>query len=430
MREIINKILLLRRSKITLSVIFATVEKCFEMIIGMLTGMVVIRCLRVEDYAIISTIGAYATFIGFLNFAPENYLYKSFVHLKKEEVKYYADSYIFFDILNGFVLFLLYAAIGVILSWKFGNSGYIIIAISNGLNLLFRQIYNVARIVLELNYKQKTITKISMIVRIASLLLTFLLIFNKSLLFYVCIGLMTCVLEVLCTFLGYKKIIKNIKGNSLQSRKEIIVKSFKEYALINHFTGVLTSIIYASDTMFLGWFCDLQTVGIYGIALGCINYTILIFQILQKQTSIALGNSSDRKRDVEIVKKFVKVSFWGSLIIVLVFLLGGRIILKIYTGYDDIEELYLYSLMILIGVSAFNCVRPITSYINLKCNLNKYFFKVLLPILIFTMVLYTLASKLFGGMGVALSNIIVYSVWAIMVIYTFIKHIRGSEKNV
>ena len=53
---------------IVTSLLYAMGEKCFEMLMGIITGMIVIRSIRVEDYAIITTIGAYSTFIGFLNF--------------------------------------------------------------------------------------------------------------------------------------------------------------------------------------------------------------------------------------------------------------------------------------------------------------------------------------------------------------------------
>lgn len=414
------------------SLFLAIGEKIYETIIGLVVGMIVIRCIEIEDYAVITTIGAYSTFIGFLNFSPENYLYKCFSKCNSEEITQHVKAYIFFDILNGGILFFLYSLIGVFLFYKSSYIGYLIIAIQNGIMLLIRQIYNVSRIVLELEYMQKKITLISIFVRTCSILLTFLLIFNKSLFFYAIISLITCMLEMILTYLGCKKFLV-IEAVKKYSRKQIIIKSFKEYALVNHFSGVLTSIIYASDTMFLGWFCDMKTVGIYGIALGCINYSIAIFQILQKQTSIALGNSKNKKRDIEIVNKFTLVSVILAMIVVLGFVFWGKVVLKIYTGYQDVDtinSLYRYALIILIGVSSFNCVRPITSYINLRCSLIKYFTFVLIPIFALTMVTYFYSSKIWGGIGIAISNIIVYSIWSIIVIIIYIVNATNSKENI
>ena len=64
------------KTPIVMSLFFAMAEKVFEMLVGFITGMIVIRCLKIEDYAVISSISAYSTFIGFLNVAPENYLFK------------------------------------------------------------------------------------------------------------------------------------------------------------------------------------------------------------------------------------------------------------------------------------------------------------------------------------------------------------------
>lgn len=415
---------------IVTSLLYAMGEKCFEMLMGIITGMIVIRSIRVEDYAIITTIGAYSTFIGFLNFSPENYLFKSFSKFKKEEVTNYAHSYIVFDLLNGSVLLGVYFAIGLILYNRYGYIGYIIIALQNGITLLLRQIYNVSRIVLELNYRQRRLTVISMVVKSCTLLLTLLLLLNRSLLFYAYISVISCLLEVVLTYVGCKRVlsVQKTRGGNWWT---IIYASFKEYALVNHFSGVLTSIIYASDTMFLGWFCDLRTVGIYGIALSCINYTIAFFQILQKQTSIALGNSKTKERDIKVVNKFVGISVAASGIMILVFGTIGKILLRIYTGYQneiELNELYQYSLIILIGVSAFNCVRPITSYINLRCDLVKYLLGVLTPILALTLISYYLSSKYWGGIGIAYANIFVYALWAFIVIGIYIVRVKTVEK--
>ena len=414
------------KTPIVMSLFFAMAEKVFEMLVGFITGMIVIRCLKIEDYAVISSISAYSTFIGFLNVAPENYLFKGFASFKKEEVTEYAYSYIIFDLLNGCILLGIYFVIGIILYNRFGHIGYIIIALQNGISLLLRQIYNVSRIILELNYLQRKITAITIFVRTCTLIMTLLLLLNKSLLFYAIISTISCAMEVLLTYVGCKKILV-IKHGNHYNWLSIVYNSFKEYALVNHFSGVLTSIIYASDTMFLGWFCDMRTVGLYGIALTCINYTIAFIQILQKQTSIALGNSKTKERDIEIVNKFVAISVGISALMIIGFLILGKAVLKIYTGYQDemaLNELYRYSLNILIGVSTFNCVRPITSFINLRCNLMRYLLGVLTPVLVLTLISYYISSKYWGGLGIAYSNIFVYSVWAVIVIGIYIVKIK------
>ena len=86
---------------------------------------------------------------------------------------------------------------------------------------------------------------------------------------------------------------------SLNLRRSIkeLKNIFFDFVFLNHISGVLNSIIYASDTMFLSWFCKEAVVGRYGIVLGAINYVTVLFQVIQKQVSIALGKSSslDRK---------------------------------------------------------------------------------------------------------------------------------------
>ena len=136
-------------------------------------------------------------------------------------------------------------------------------------------------------------------------------------------------------------------------------------------------------------------------------------------------------RDIKVVNKFVGISVAASGIMILVFGTIGKILFRIYTGYQneiELNELYQYSLIILIGVSAFNCVRPITSYINLRCDLMKYLLGVLTPILALTLISYYLSSKYWGGIGIAYANIFVYALWAFIVIGIYIVRVKTVEK--
>ena len=54
----------------------------------------------------------------------------------------------------------------------------------------------------------------------------------------------------------------------------------------------------------------------------------------------------------------------------------------------------------------------------------RYLLGVLTPVLVLTLISYYISSKYWGGLGIAYSNIFVYSVWAVIVIGIYIVKIK------
>lgn len=398
----------------------ALIEKIFEMVINFLFSMFVVRALDIKDYAVITTFTGYMTFVGFVNMAPETYLYKSYSTLNRELLNKNISSFLVFNAIKAIIILFVYLIIGSVLSQRLSNYYYLFIGITNGLILFFEQFYCVARIILEINYKQYKLTRLTLITKFLRVLLTLSLFINNSFVLYCIIVLVIAFIEDSIVFWVS---IKEINFRFTFEKfifLENIKNALSEFVFFNHICGVLNSIIYSSDTVFLGWHVKEEVVGHYGIVLTCVNYVTAICQVVQKQVSIALGRSSVYKENQKTVYKFMKLSVSMSVCAVVAYICIGNPLLKIYAGDSYVVEMFWYALFILIGASIFNAVRPMLIYIMYRGNLAEYLKRILIPIFLFSMVVYYFTSKCYGAIGLSFGNIITYGIWSIFsVIYYF-----------
>ena len=414
------------REIVSSSVFLAIIEKILEMTINFVFSMVVVRLLDIKDYAVITTFTGYMTFVSFINIPPETFLYKSYSSYNKKERDEKITSFLFFDNIKAFIILCTYLIIGYMLSQKFNNIYYFFIALTNGLIIVAEQFYCIGRIILELNSKQYKLTKLTLMARVLRLALIFSLLIKNSFIIYCSVMIFVAYAE---DFIGFTIAIKEIKYSYKFNFKNIISNikfTLKDFVFLSHIAGVLNSIIYSSDTVFLGMFCDETIVGQYGIVLSCINYIAVLFQVVQKQVSIALGKDSNIKNNQKSVNFFGKLCFISSALILLMYVLFGKQLLKIYSGNSFADVMYWYGLFVLIGTCVFNVIRPLIIYLMYRDKMSIYLMHILIPVFIFTIVIYYMSSKYYGGIGIAFCNILAYLFWSILVI---VRYFRITRRN-
>lgn len=402
--------------------LYALAEKAFEFLINFLINYVVIRMLPIESYAVITVVAGYATIISFLNIAPENQLFQIFYSLNAKQLKRKMQDYASFDFIKAVFIAGIYILLGIYLAHTTGNDQYIYYTILLGVFQMEELLWQLLRLYFELTYQQKKLIIITIISRILKLILIMALFRFHSLLVYILINLGAMLLELaIGVMILYKKKIVNKNDMRMHFSLKRVRESFSQFALLNHVSGTLGAIIYSSDTVFLQLFVSQALVGRYGIVLAALNYINVIFQILQKQTGIALGNSGNWKDSKMTVSKFMRLSVCGSIAVILAYLIAGRWGLRFYAGTLYIDEMYSWGLFILLGASFFNALRPMFISIIYKGNLKRYLLRVLIPVFMIMVLAYYLSSRFYGVMGIAVSNMLVYGIWGVSVIFTYRK---------
>lgn len=402
-------------TKILHSIKYSIVEKIFDIIISLLSSIIVTRYLARESYGIISYAASYMIIFNIINIAPENYLFKEYNRLKKDvnNLNECINSFLKFNIIKGFILFFLNIVVGLIVWVKTDKSIFLIVMISNGLVYLLNQLSATIRVVFEVDFNQKAITKIFLIAKMFRFMISLLLIIFPSIYIVLLRDLLFCFIQ---SVLFYFYFISNYKQFKIKYDFKYsfvyIKKSLFEYSIWTHFTGVITNFIYGIDPFILGFFVSMIDIGNYSIALNSSNYFIILFQVLQKNTSIALANITDESEENEVTTKFFIVSIFFAIMQFLGFVFFGKYYLSLFVT-DSIDIIYLYSFYIVLGVTIVNSIRPLSIYLILKYDAKKYFLYSTLPSGIFTIILYFCAAYNFGTIGIAKANVLAYIFWLV-----------------
>lgn len=405
--------------KIKFSVFFGLLEQGISIVFGFLSTYLTIKYISRDVYGIYNYVLSFMVIINFINIVPANYLFKVKNELEnKEELDKFISAFFVFEILKGILIFSLNVFIGFFLYLKFRQTEYLLVAIvNNGILFFINQIISVIRIILNLNFLQKKITKYILISTIIKVMLLYSLYFWQELEIVVFSTLISQ--TILCIFL-YKTLLKNTDFKFTKINKDLIYKkneeSIKSYTLITHLLGVISDVIYRIDPLILGFFVSMTTIGRYSVALNLGNYFMIVFQVLQNNASIALANMNDNLEESKVISRFIIISIVLATFQYVLFIIFGRIFLKIFVETVEIEEIYRYMKYILLGLSFMNSFRVLTSYISLKSNPKILLLNVTIPVAFFSIFTYVTAAISTGANGVAFMNILNYLFFCVLLI--------------
>jgi len=402
------------RKKILHSISFGLIEQILNIILGFIISVITIRYLSRSNFGLISYAASFFAIINFINIAPENYLFK--INNKIENEVEYLKSYEFFSIFKSLLIFIIFLIIGIAISIKNNNITYLLVFLSNSIFFSFNQIANIYKVKLELEFKQKIITLSVLLGKTAKAILIIFLIYTPK----IEIVLISQILEVVVYVIYRRRYLKRVldfnKKISFSYAYNIIKKSSLNYSIWTHLMGVITNFIYKIDPFILGFFVSMEQIGTYSIALKISNYFIIIFQLLQKNSLIALSNISKLKEKNNIIFKFNILSIILSILQFVLFLFLGKHILALYVNKDEIEIVYNYMFYILFGLSIINGFRPLISYLTLIDDVKKVLFYCIIPSGIFTFIIYIISAYKFGTIGIAKANVLAYFFWTILLI--------------
>ncbi|NBI29330.1 oligosaccharide flippase family protein [Chengkuizengella marina] len=418
------------RKKIISSVSYGLSEKFIDILFGLIASIIMARYLLRSDYGIIGYIASIATIVQIVNLAPETFFYKKFKSFNKKEKFTFLNSYFIFNVLKSTLIVILNIAIGVFLLILHGDLMYLIVIIVNSFVLFIKNINAVMNIFLEVSFLQKFITRFFLISRLIRTLVLSILILIPNLYIVLLSDIVFVTIQFVLSFIYLKGHFDyKFKGVKLKEWYSIIKKSILNFSLWAHMSGVVTNIIYRIDPFILGFFTTMTIVGNYSIALVIANYFIVVFQIIQKNTNIALANLSEDepKKASLVVKKFIIISAVLSIIQYLCFIMFGEYLLKLYVEGNDIKIIYEYLVFILLGLSIFNTFRPLLSYLTIKHSPFKFFIYCILPSGVFTIIAYTLAAANFGAIGVAKANVFAFS-FSVICMIVLLLHYKFAKK--
>lgn len=410
------------KNKLADLAIFSLLETIVVRLSRLLLWFILTRVLPRSEVGALGLGFGYWALFSLLLIAPESILYRDFPKIKKEgQVNLFISSFLFFGILRTIVITFIATAIAIYLFIKYKTYTVsiclLLITIANCLQVLQGPV----RELFKVDFKQRLAAAINFFIETFSLIaFSLVLYFTRSLFFY--LAALVIVRFIALSIWLYIFSQKYGPPHRVKFKKlyTLLMYTFKDFSLWNHFNGAITNFVYNIDTAVLSWLgMSLVVIGNYSIALRVANFFFLLPMTLQSVTTIALSNLKNRKKELGI-NIFLKYGIVLSVIQLLFFLFCGKWIIKFFAKTEGLEEAFRYGLLIMAGISILNAVRPLISWLAINGNLREAFLQVYLPTGILGLIAYYGLGKLWGGLGVAFGNIVVY-VFFTAVIFVYIQ---------
>lgn len=404
------------RQKIISNIFSSGIEKIYIIAIQFITSIILIRLLPREDYGIIGIVVGYFAFVNIVNISLESIILRD--HKKFDNnLNDVMQNFFAFNFFKSILFIFIAIILSLVLSSMYENSGFIYAIWSITFITIADAITAPLIIYFSSKFNQKLVTKISIFRYTLSLILLMGLFIYPELWFIALkdfiVGL---IFIVIWLFISKNKLLFTPKFSSIDFKfiKEILFS----YSLWTHLNGVVTNFIYRSDTFFLSFFVSLTIVGNYNIALNSANIANILPMIIGYQNSIAISNAKDKNQVFKISNHFILLSLFIGLVTIIGFYVLGDFYLYIITGQDDNSEIFFYMMCIVTGlVIVKSFASPLNAYINIYGKVKNLFIQGMIPILIFTSLVYFYSSSYYGANGIALANIGVSFFWLLIIIY-------------
>ena len=410
------------KEKVTNLAFFSLLDTILNRVIHFLSLLVVIKFLPRDDFGIIGISFGYLAILSLLSLAPETVLYRDFPNIKlTKKISLYISSFIFFGLFRTLIILAISCVIGGYLYWQYKNYivplSFVIITLGSNIILLQGPIKELLRV----DFKQKIATIAGFLIEMTILLIIILTLFLFPLLEVYLIVFLTTSICALMAWLIILKKVYNFNWVFNRNTIRVLKYSIHDFSFWNHLNGSVTNFIYNIDTAILS-LCGapIITIGNYTVALKLSNFFFILPIVLQSTNTITLSNVKKEKSNF-IAGLFLKYSLIVSLIQLVFFILFGKWAIKTFITSKDSALIFQYALLIIIGVSILNIVRPLISWIAIKGNLKQVFFKVYLPSGIISFFIYSILTKCFGPVGTAFGNIVCYLLFSFLMIYYIIR---------
>jgi len=272
------------------------------------------------------------------------------------------------------------------------------------------------------DFRQLAVIKMNLIINTISVLIMLSLFSYPSLIAYSMILLASASLNILLSCVYLKRYFSfQITFGAYSSAKRILKNTLMNFAIWNHLTGSVATILYKIDILILSLFAALSAVGDYTIAVSIAELFLFITIILQKPLHVSFSRL-DSKASIEIAMGiFLKYFLAIALLQVTVFYFFGWHLVRIFTS-ESADQIFSYSLMIIIGISMLTILRPLGILAAVKTNMRDQFMEVHMPAGIAGTLSYFYLSYMFGPIGAAAGNIVAYSILSLLSLFYVTRH--------
>lgn len=403
---------------------YSSLHQFVKMIISIFISMLIVRTVSVEDFGQYGVAMGYFVFLSFLIISPEGILIRDYLKLKKRSLwNLFVSAQLQFIIFRSLVIVAASTILAILTSRSFQLEYVSQLIVLYG---IFQSLYisiGSIQYILKFRLLQSTISIISIFSEGIKLLFLFLLT-KYLVLSMVEVLVIFITISLLESILLMTVLLKNtnLSSSGFVHNLKTIFSDFTEYTVWQSLLGQITRYLYSIDTVILSILgVSIASIGEYSIALQIASLFLIFPGLIQMQSSIFISREKDKKKLLTIVLGYVVLSIIISGSLSLIMMLFSAPIITLYLGYTTSDiQFFVTSMAFASLVLAIS--KPFLSLIVAKMDLKCFFLYRGIPLLIIITSVYFLFTAFYGARGMAVSNIVAYTLFTATVIHFSLKN--------
>lgn len=387
--------------------------------------VLLVRLLPETDIAALGIATGYLVFVAYLEVGPIRVLLRDYPAVAKQQrVRDELLTALFgFWLLQSVAIVLMALALNRFVLADLGLPELPFLFLGLAIDFVALSWQDWIKTVFYADFQQATATRLGFVLSLLRFVCYLFLLVEPSLTTYTWILIGTSVLNCIVwgvffqTRFHYKPVISPQLGATLKA-------SLISYGLWDHVNRMVIDTLFTVDTVILSWVAlsRLSDIGDYTIALKFTSLFFIIPGQLRRSLQLALAHCQDERRQTDAVSTFLKVNALVSLGQLVGVIVAGSWLIDLLFGVDTDPNVFRYVLLISIGVAVMNLAMPLIGVINNCCSLRKASMHVFLPLLIVGVGVYVVAAMLGRTLGIAMGNIVVYTLLAGGLVLFTIRH--------
>lgn len=389
------------------NILWSFAEQIPSLAIGLISVSVLAKYLNIEDVGLLGVATSFLIFAYYFDVGLSSIFLRDELKIKQRNIR--LSAFIIYSSLR----VLTFSLVGLLLG-LFGNNlnSEKILAVS----VLFLFSVGLSGMLMPANeflfsqYRQKLLTIIKSISRLLNVILLCSLIFFPNLFLYISITIISTLFELIAVYTFLLKSDFSFSGTFSSWGKEIW-STFSSFGQWSHYVGISLFTIYWMDLYILQFFESLKIIGDYTLSLKIANYFYLFPSMLEKNLIVLFSRESNLIRRTKLVHYFAKLNFTLCLVLTLCTFTGLYIFLKYILGLDGDRVSHLMGFIVPLCLGTFirNLSRTYEALIITPKIWKPFLISVIIPTILISLTLMIMASVLFGAIGVAWSNVVIYT---------------------
>ena len=381
-------------------------SKAFRVI----TFILLARWLKLDVIGIIGIAEGFLAILGYLEFSFITIIYRDDSSGRQSE---YFSAAFYFWMLQSMVMIAVGAIAGIFMSHHKGNMLILTAILGQTISFALIAGTDISRSFFSIDLRQRTVFAINFLLGLLSVISLIVLYYHPSLILYMAILTANSALGL---YLWMLLLVRRFHVRLIPWRQvyPLIRHGFSDFAVWNYLNKSSYDTILMIDTFILGIFASYHDVGNYTVALKLTSIFLIVPALISSVVTVFIKKYGSNDSDL-LINHSVKYSFLLSFLQLALFMMLGKTVLHYILPHGDSNIIFLYALLMNIGVIFLNISRPFQSLVLVKGSTREAFIKVSLPSIIFGLIAYTLFAREWGAIGTALANISVYAVTAVLI---------------